>query len=226
MNQKLKIGLLLENEYVNSHIKELIEWASNENGIEISHYLIARNNPNIQDSVIKKLFSITFIRRYINNYFKKLIMRYEEKRNLSNSRNHSNISRKYKITEFEIKEFRYDAVFSKNGKSLAFDKDSIEKLRELKLDVLLRFNKRILKGEILNLNKFGILSLHLGDDMKYRGGPSGFWEVYNKEPNSGFIIQQLTENLDNGNLLFRGNISTEKTWLLNRSELNLDHIFI
>ena len=225
MNQKLKIGLLLENEYVNSHIKELIEWASNENGIEISHYLIARNNPNIQDSVIKKLFSITFIRRYINNYFKKLIMRYEEKRNLSNSRNHSNISRKYKITEFEIKEFRYDAVFSKNGKSLAFDKDSIEKLRELKLDVLLRFNKRILKGEILNLNKFGILSLHLGDDMKYRGGPSGFWEVYNKEPNSGFIIQQLTENLDNGNLLFRGNISTEKTWLLNRSELNLRSYF-
>ena len=90
MNQKLKIGLLLENEYVNSHIKELIEWASNESGIEISHYLIAKNNPNIQNSLIKKLFSVTFIRKYINNYFKKLIMRYEEKRNLLNSRNHSN----------------------------------------------------------------------------------------------------------------------------------------
>ena len=34
----------------------------------------------------------------MNNYFKKLVMKYEEKRNLSNSRNHSNISRKYKIT--------------------------------------------------------------------------------------------------------------------------------
>ena len=225
MNQKLKIGLLLENEYVNSHIKELIEWASNENGIEISHYLIARNNPNIQDSVIKKLFSITFIRKYINNYFKKLIMRYEEKRNLSNSRNHSNISKKYKITEFEINKFTYSAQFSKNGISLTLDEDSLKKLKELDLDLLLRFNKRILKGEILNLNKFGILSLHLGDDMKYRGGPSGFWEVYNKEPNSGFIIQQLTENLDNGNLLFRGKISTEKTWLLNRAELNLRSYF-
>ena len=225
MNQELKIGLLLENEYVNSHIKELIEWASNENGIEISHYLIARNNPNIQDSVIKKLFSITFIRKYINNYFKKLIMRYEEKRNLSNSRNHSNISKKYKITEFEINKFTYSAQFSKNGISLTLDEDSLKKLKELDLDLLLRFNKRILKGEILNLNKFGILSLHLGDDMKYRGGPSGFWEVYNKEPNSGFIIQQLTENLDNGHLLFRGKISTEKTWLLNRAELNLRSYF-
>jgi len=225
MNQKLKIGLLLENEHINSHVKELIEWASNQSEIEITHYLIANNTPSTQNSRIKKLSSLSFIKKYMNNYFKKLVMKYEEKRNLSNSRIHSNISRKYKITEFEIKEFKYDAVFSKNGKSLAFDKDSIEKLRGLKLDVLLRFNKRILRGEILNLNKFGILSLHLGDDMKYRGGPSGFWEVFNKEPNSGFIIQQLTENLDNGNLIFRGKISTEKTWLLNRSELNLRSYF-
>ena len=225
MNEKLKIGLLLENEDINNHIKELIEWASNENEIEITHYLIAKNTPDTQNSKIKKLFSLSFIKKYLNNYFKKIIMRYEEKRNLSHSRNHSNKSRKYKITEFEINKFIYNAEFSKNGISVTIDEESLKKLKELNLDVLLRFNKRILKGEILNLNKFGILSLHLGDDMKYRGGPSGFWEVYNKEHNSGFIIQQLTENLDNGNLLFRGKISTEKTWLLNRAELNLRSYF-
>ncbi len=225
MNEKLKIGLLLENENINNHIKELIEWASNEQEIEITHYLIAKNTPDTQNSKIKKLFSLSFIKKYLNNYFKKIIMRYEEKRNLSHSRNHSNKSRKYKITEFEINKFIYNAEFSKNGISVTIDEESLKKLKELNLDVLLRFNKRILKGEILNLNKFGILSLHLGDDMKYRGGPSGFWEVYNKEHNSGFIIQQLTENLDNGNLLFRGKISTEKTWLLNRAELNLRSYF-
>ena len=225
MNKKLKIGLLLENEDINNHIKELIEWSSNEHEIEITHYLIAKNTPDTKNSKIKKLFSLSFIKKYLNNYFKKIIMRYEEKRNLSHSRNHSNKSRKYKITEFEINKFIYNAEFSKNGISVTIDEESLKKLKELNLDVLLRFNKRILKGEILNLNKFGILSLHLGDDMKYRGGPSGFWEVYNKEHNSGFIIQQLTENLDNGNLLFRGKISTEKTWLLNRAELNLRSYF-
>jgi len=225
MNHKLKIGLILENEYVNSHLKELIEWVSNQNEMEISHYLVADSVPNTQSSKIKKLFSLSFIKKYLNSYLKKLIMRYEEKRNLSNSRLHSNILKKFKITEFEINKFVYHAQFSKNGISVAFEEDSLEKLKELNLDVLLRFNKRILRGGILNLNKFGILSLHLGDDMKYRGGPSGFWEVYNKEPNSGFIIQQLTENLDNGNLLFRGQISTEKTWLLNRAELNLRSYF-
>ena len=52
----------------------------------------------------------------------------------------------------------------------------------------------------------------------------GFWEVYNREE-IRFIIQQLTENLDNGNILFRGNISTEKLGLLNRAELNLRAFF-
>ena len=225
MNHKLKIGLILENEYVNSHLKELIEWVSNQTEMEISHYLIADNVPNTQSSKIKKLFSLSFIKKYLNSYLKKLIMRYEEKRNLSNSRLHSNISKKFKITEFGINKFVYSAQYSKNGISIALEEDSLKELKKLNLDVLLRFNKRILRGEILNLNKFGILSLHLGDDMKYRGGPSGFWEVYNKEPNSGFIIQQLTENLDNGNLMFRGQISTEKTWLLNRAELNLRSYF-
>ena len=225
MNQKLKIGLLLEDDYINKYQKELVDWITNQSEMEVTHYLIASNTPSIQTSKIKKLLSISFIRKYLNNYLKKLIMRYEEKRNLSNSRNHSSISGKYKITEYEIKRFEYDASFSKKGISFTFKEDSLKKLKELNLDILLRFNKRIIRGEILDLCKFGIISMHLGDDRKYRGGPSGFWEVYNKEPNSGFIIQQLTENLDNGNLLFRGNISTEKTWLLNREELNLRAYF-
>ena len=87
--------------------------------------------------------------------------------------------------------------------------------------MFLRFNKRIIRGEILNLAKYGILSMHHGSDLTNRGGPSGFWEVYDEEPNSGFIIQQLTKNLDNGNIIFRGFIPTQKSWSLNRAELNL-----
>ena len=59
MNHKLKIGLILENEYVNSHLKELIEWVSSQTEMEISHYLIADNVPNTQSSKIKKLFSLS-----------------------------------------------------------------------------------------------------------------------------------------------------------------------
>ena len=221
MNEKLKIGLLLENEYINKYIKDLLEWSLNEPNIEITHYIISKNRFEENSSKLNKILN----GNVLNNRFKKIIMKFEEKRNLSNSRNHSSLSRKYSISEFDIKRFEYDAIFSKSGISVTFSDHSIDEIKKLNLDVLLRFNKKILRGNILNLNKFGIISLHLGDDLKYRGGPSGFWEVYNKEVNSGFIIQQLTENLDNGNILFRGNISTEKTWLLNRAELNLRAFF-
>ena len=67
--------------------------------------------------------------------------------------------------------------------------------------------------------EFGIISFHHGDNRVNRGGPSGFWEVFFNQPSSGFIIQQLTENLDNGNILLRGNIITSNLWLLNNAFL-------
>ena len=76
-----------------------------------------------------------------------------------------------------------------------------------------------MKGEILNCSKFGILSFHHGDNNINRGQPPGFWEVYHKSPSTGFIIQQLTEDLDGGNVVFRGNIMTKAFYTLNQSNL-------
>ncbi|MDA9947532.1 hypothetical protein N9D73_00800 [Planktomarina temperata] len=52
-----------------------------------------------------------------------------------------------------------------------------------------------------------------------RGGPSGFWEVLNKDPSSGFIIQKLNNELDGGEILVRGNLMTRDLWLLNNASL-------
>jgi hypothetical protein len=48
-----------------------------------------------------------------------------------------------------------------------------------------------------------------------RGGPPGFWEVFEKHPSTGFIVQRLTDELDGGDVLLRGSISTEATYILN-----------
>ena len=61
----------------------------------------------------------------------------------------------------------------------------------------------ILKGKILETSKFGVISYHHGDNDFYRGVPAGFWEVYNKDPITGFIIQKLNNELDNGEILFK-----------------------
>ena len=63
----------------------------------------------------------------------------------------------------------------------------------------------------MTIANFGILSIDYGSDFDFKGGPTGFWEVYNSDIKSGYIIHQLTEELDNINILFRGFIPTQKS---------------
>ena len=64
-------------------------------------------------------------------------------------------------------------------------------INEEKLDIVLRFGSGILRGKILDLFKFGFISIHHGDNREYRGTPAGFWEVFHSSPSTGFIIQKL-----------------------------------
>lgn len=102
---------------------------------------------------------------------------------------------------------------------LKFTGEDINKIKSNNIDIIVRCGLGILKGEILSSSKFGVISFHHGDNRINRGGPSGFWEVLNNEPSSGFIIQRLTEELDGGPVLFRGNIMTSNTWLSNNDKL-------
>jgi hypothetical protein len=43
-----------------------------------------------------------------------------------------------------------------------------------------------------------ILSFHHGDPDKYRGRPAGFWEIWNREPVMGQILQAIGNRLDAG----------------------------
>lgn len=87
------------------------------------------------------------------------------------------------------------------------------------LDVILRFGFNILKGDILNSARYGVWSYHHGDNNEYRGGPALFWEMYERNPLSGTILQKLTEALDGGEVIYRSYSATEdKIWLsANRS---------
>jgi len=99
-----------------------------------------------------------------------------------------------------------------------FDETSLEQIRAAQLDVLLRFGFGILKGEILSAARYGIWSYHHGDNRQYRGGPPMFWEMYEGNPVAGVTLQQLTEKLDGGQVLYRSFAKTNELSLyLNRN---------
>ena len=84
-----------------------------------------------------------------------------------------------------------------------FPEEAIQQIREFDLDVALCFGFRILKGEALNIARHGVWSFHHGDNLVNRGGPAGFWEVMDGVPVTGSVLQILTEDLDNGRVIYR-----------------------
>lgn len=82
-----------------------------------------------------------------------------------------------------------------------FPEADLERIRSYGLDVLLRFGFAILRGGVLSAARFGMWSYHHGDNTYYRGGPPHFWEIVEGNPESGVILQVLTEELDAGQVL-------------------------
>jgi hypothetical protein len=102
-----------------------------------------------------------------------------------------------------------------------FPDDAIEEIRRYDLDVALSFGFRILRGEALRIAKHGVWSYHHGDNLVNRGGPAGFWEVMEESPVSGSVLQVLSEDLDNGEVIDRSWTRTSDRFSVKGSRNNL-----
>ena len=102
-----------------------------------------------------------------------------------------------------------------------FPAADIERIREFDLDVALSFGFRILKGDVLKIARHGIWSYHHGDNSVNRGGPAGFWEVMDGVPVTGSVLQVLTEDLDNGPVIYRSLSPTADKFSVRANRNNL-----
>jgi hypothetical protein len=84
-----------------------------------------------------------------------------------------------------------------------FPEDELKAIRAAELDVLLRFGFRIIRGDILRAARYGVWSYHHGDNLRFRGGPCAFWEMYQACPETGVVLQRLTSRLGAGDVLAR-----------------------
>jgi hypothetical protein len=112
-------------------------------------------------------------------------------------------------------------TISLRGKSSQiFDAKSVATIASYNLDFILRFGFNIIRGEILEVPRYGVWSFHHDDEKKYRGSPAGFWEIYYDDPVTGAILQRLTDRLDAGIVLRRGFFRTVRhSYVANISQL-------
>lgn len=95
----------------------------------------------------------------------------------------------------------------------AIPEDALSEICHQSLDAILNFSVQDLHGGIFSAAHYGVWSFHHGDNIEYRGGPPLFWEMFERNPVSGSILQIHTECLESGRAIYRSYASTDQTSL-------------
>lgn len=116
-----------------------------------------------------------------------------------------------KITESDFQKFAEKA----NAKFLKIQNINSETissiLKKSKLDLGISVNNPLLiKKEIFDQFKFGILNAHAGDLPRYRGNACPNWAIINGEKTIGLSIQLMSDEVDAGNVLLKRKFTVKK----------------
>lgn len=220
--KKFRVGFLIDDLQTDQYVGDLIDFVAKNSYFDDPFLITGYKSKKVESlprMLINKLKKnpVTLLNSILKGVLLKIIRRIEIKNTLKRFPRYQ--AKVDSITLGMYKTIEVIGSWSKSGLLLEFTNDDLSLISHHKLDCIIRCGSGILKGGILNCTEFGVLSFHHGDNRVNRGGPSGFWEVLNGEPSSGFIIQKLSQELDGGEVLYRGNIMTSNLWLTNNAQL-------
>jgi hypothetical protein len=224
---KLKIGLIVDEEEQSYLNYNLYERSLESDKYSIEYLIIQKLQNNGNKIRFKSLISFlkrNGITRSFSYILFKLIDVFESKIVLNKSKL-KNYFIKHKLSDFKTLKLYVDPAISKSGLVYRYKKEDIQNIEKLNLDLLIRGGRGILRGEILDICRLGVISFHHGNNDINRGGPPGFWEVFNREVSTGFIIQRLTNELDGGDVIFKGSIATSFFYKLNQYNIEIKSSF-
>ena len=220
VSQKLRIALIVDSNISSKYVYDLACWAKKQNNLEVSSLILQRTQFSSSGKFKR---GIKFLKKrgalFLLEQIGYLILVKIENLLLKRNKTHKDHFNQYNLFDYVDEVIKVEPIISKSGFVHRYSDNDIKKIKQKKLDVLIRCGSGILRGDILTTANYGIISFHHADNKINRGGPPGFWEVFNKEDSTGFTIQQLTDELDGGNVIFQGFIGTSFYYLLNQANL-------
>lgn len=220
--KKLRVGFLLDDLQPNHNVQELIDFVDQNEQFDPPILITGYRNKELK-SLIKKLIGkhnhnpFKILDSFLKYFLLRVIKKFETRSVLKRFPKYKVKASKESLESYE--KIKVSGLWSKSFLFLEFTNKDLTSISEYNLDCIIRCGSGILKGEILDITEFGVISFHHGDNRVNRGGPSGFWEVLEGKPSSGFIIQKLNQELDGGDVLYRGNLVTNHLWLKNKAIL-------
>lgn len=80
-------------------------------------------------------------------------------------------------------------------------KEYVEHVKSLKPDLIISYSApQIIKNELLNIPKYGILNVHGALLPDYRGCLPSFWYLYNDEKMGGATVHFMSAEIDDGDI--------------------------
>jgi hypothetical protein len=220
---KLRVGYILDDGEQPSGIHYLIEQSKLARFYSIELLVVQKIFQTKPQSFLGRI-SDRLKRRGIKQLIQRVTFRLierAEKLLVCRDQEYVSFFRRYSLNDINIPKLFVDPLVSKSELVFRYTPEDLEKIKHYKLDILVRGGSGILRGEILRVCPFGVVSFHHANNNVNRGGPAGFWEVFNREPSSGFILQRLTEELDGGDVLLKGSRATSSYYMLNLVRLSL-----
>lgn len=221
-NKTLRIGIMCNGLNFSAWEAETIRHLINTKGVSLELLIgnadriepIWNNNINLdlqQQNIIKKVLRRIFrIYRQFLQFLKTPLWHQYER--IINNFSPADCDRQVSMSNDLIDiDMIFCRTYKKGKYSQYFTEFDLNKIKSYNLDVILRFGFNIIRGEILKVSTYGVWSFHHGDYLKYRGGPPGFWEIYNKDQWSGAILQKLTDRLDDGIVIYKSRFKTDLT---------------
>ena len=221
-NNKIKAAIIVDDGPIPFLISDLIDKSLKQDKYEIVALLVQKKI-NTKKNIISKILNY-ISRRGLKKFIESstfALIKILEKFIVKKYYNLDIIFETRNLDSFPCKKIDVHPKISKSGLIYKYESSDIEKIKEMDIDVLIRGGSGILKGEILNVCTFGVLSFHHAENDINRGGPPGFWEVFYRQKSTGFMIQRLSEELDGGEVIFKGSIKTTFLYMLNWARICL-----
>lgn len=217
--RKLSVGYLVDEGYQESLVYDLIEKSESAEHYSIDYLIVQTfaEDKNLIERAYRFVKKHGFLKTVALACFKAIFA--IETRMFVRDPKLKSAFDLYHLDTFHVQKIHVRPLKSTSGWVYRYREEDLEMIRSLNVDVLLNGQGGIFRGGILNVCEFGIISFHHGNNDVNRGGPAGFWEVYNQEPSTGFVIQRLLDELDGGDVLMRGSIATKATYAQNLAQI-------
>lgn len=218
---KAKIGLIVDDVVISKQLFDLIQLSKKSHVYEISCLIVQKTSQSGKRSLLSKVFE--YINRhgfgkFVSAVTFKIILKLEAQF-LKRTDRFKDFYTQHDLGKCDIESVIVNPQISKSGLVYRYNNEDLSKIRERSLDILIRGGSGILRGDVLNICPRGIISFHHANNDINRGGPVGFWETFYQQRSIGFTIQLLKDELDGGDVIYKGSIATSFLYSLNMAKI-------